>query len=48
VNLSANYRFNEKIGFGCDITNALDNSHYEAFGGDLLSRRALGFVSYNW
>ena len=48
VNVSANYRFNQSIGFGCDITNALDNSHYEAFGGDLLKRRALGFVSYNW
>jgi outer membrane receptor protein involved in Fe transport len=48
VNLSANYRLNQQIGFGADVTNALDNSHYEAFGGDLLGRRALGFISYNW
>jgi len=48
VNLSANYRFSDAIGFGADVTNALDNQHFEAFGGDLLSRRALAFISYNW
>jgi outer membrane receptor for ferrienterochelin and colicins len=48
VNLSANYRFTDLLGFGVDISNALDNEHYEAFGGDLLQRRALGFVTVNW
>ena len=48
VNLAANFRFSEMFGFGVDVSNALDNEHYEAFGGDLLPRRALGFVSVNW
>jgi len=48
VNLAANYRFSNLLGFGVDVSNALDDEHYEAFGGDLLGRRALGFVSVNW
>ncbi len=48
VNLAANYRINNTFGFGVDVSNALDDEHYEAFGGDLMSRRALGFVSVNW
>ncbi len=48
MNLSAMYRLNTRLGFGIDITNALDNEHYESFGGDILSRRALGFVTFNW
>jgi iron complex outermembrane receptor protein len=48
VNVNANYKLNDNLGFGFDISNATDNEHYEAFGGDLLSRRALGFVSINW
>jgi outer membrane receptor protein involved in Fe transport len=48
VNLAANYRINETFGVGVDISNAFDDEHYEAFGGDLLSRRALGFLSVNW
>ena len=48
VNVSANYRINNTFGIGADISNALDNEHYESFGGDLMSRRALGFVSVNW
>ncbi|HYC62784.1 MAG TPA: TonB-dependent receptor [Thermoanaerobaculia bacterium] len=48
VNVAGNWRFNDTFGVGVDISNALDNEHYEAFGGDLLSRRALGFVSINW
>jgi outer membrane receptor for ferrienterochelin and colicins len=47
-NVSANYRINNMFGVGVDISNATDNEHWEAFGGDLLSRRALGFVSVNW
>jgi outer membrane receptor for ferrienterochelin and colicins len=48
VNLGANYHLTDNVGFGVDISNALDNQHYEAFGGDILSRRALGFVTVNW
>lgn len=48
LNLSARYQLNRTFGFGADISNLVDDEHYEAFGGDLLSRRALGFVTVNW
>jgi outer membrane receptor protein involved in Fe transport len=48
LNLGANFRVTDMIGLGVDVSNATDNDHYEAFGGDLLGRRALGTVSINW
>lgn len=48
VNVSGAYHLSNAISFGADISNALNNEHYEAFGGDLLHRRALAFVNYNW
>jgi outer membrane receptor for ferrienterochelin and colicins len=48
VNVAGNYRFNEMFGVGVDISNVFDDEHYEAFGGDILGRRALGSVSINW
>ena len=33
---------------GASITNLLDNQHYELFGGDLLGRRALAYVAFDW
>lgn len=37
-----------KLPAGADVANLLDNDHYEAFGGDLLGRRALGHLTYSW
>lgn len=48
INLGANYKINDTLGFGVDVSNALDDEHWESFGGDLMSRRALGFVSIGW
>jgi outer membrane receptor for ferrienterochelin and colicins len=48
INLSANFRLSDMLNFGVDVSNLLDDEHYEAFGGDLLSRRALGFVGVSW
>lgn len=48
INVNANYKITDNLGFGVDVSNALDDEHYESFGGDLMSRRALGFVSVNW
>lgn len=48
INLNANYHLTDNIGFGVDVSNLLDDEHYEAFGGDILSRRALGYLSLNW
>ena len=48
VNVAANYRINQMFGVGVDVSNVFDDEHWEAFGGDLMSRRALGFVTVNW
>ena len=48
VNLAASYNFSDRFRFGVDVSNLFDDEHYEAFGGDLLSRRALGFVGVGW
>jgi outer membrane receptor for ferrienterochelin and colicins len=46
--LSASYRFTDHVAFGLDVSNVLDDEHYQSFGGDLLSRRALAHVTLNW
>lgn len=48
MNLAARYQVNKTFGIGADISNVTDDEHFEAFGGDLMSRRALGFVTINW
>jgi outer membrane receptor protein involved in Fe transport len=48
VNFATNYRINDRFGVGLDVSNVLDNEHHEAFGGDLMSRRALAFVNIGW
>jgi iron complex outermembrane receptor protein len=48
VDLNANYHFNENWGVGVNVGNLLDDEHWEAFGGDLLGRRALGHVTFSW
>src|SRR5688572_26501935 len=44
LDLNGSYRLISHITAGADVANLLDNDHYEAFGGDLLGRRALGHV----
>ena len=48
VDLNASYRLTQQITAGVDAANLLDRDHYEAFGGDLLGRRALGHLTYSW
>ncbi len=48
VNLSGYYDINENITVGANISNAFDDEHYESFGGDLLNRRALGYVTFRF
>ena len=48
VNLSGRYRISDRFEFGFDVSNLLNDEHYEAFGGDIMSRRALGFFGINW
>ncbi len=46
--INGNYHFNDSWSAGVNISNAFDDEHYEAFGGDLLSRRALGNIAFTW
>ncbi len=48
VNLSGRYRISDMFAVGVEVTNALDDEHWESFGGDILRRRALGYVTVNW
>ncbi|HUP63559.1 MAG TPA: TonB-dependent receptor [Thermoanaerobaculia bacterium] len=48
VNLAANFHISDRFGVGVDVSNVFDDEHWEAFGGDLMSRRALGFVTLKW
>ncbi len=48
VNLSGHYLINEKFSLGLNVSNLLDDEHYESFGGDLVGRRAVGFVRFQW
>lgn len=48
VDLTANVDPWDRWTVGLDVSNLLDNEHYESFGGDLLGRRALVNVGYAW
>jgi iron complex outermembrane receptor protein len=48
VDLTANFAINDNWKVGANVSNALDEEHYETFGGDILGRRALGYVSFAW
>jgi outer membrane receptor protein involved in Fe transport len=48
LDLNGSYKLTKHITAGTDVANLLDNEHYEAFGGDLLGRRALGHLTYSW
>jgi len=47
-NVSANYKLSDMFNFGIDVSNVFDDEHHETFGGDILGRRALGFVGIGW
>lgn len=48
LDLSATYHITDTIGVGIDVSNLTDKEHWQSFGGDLLSRRALGYVTFSW
>jgi iron complex outermembrane receptor protein len=48
ADLAARYALNRHWTLGLDVANLLDNEHYELVGGDLLRRRAVGYVAYGW
>jgi outer membrane receptor protein involved in Fe transport len=48
VDLGATYQLSSHWKLGLNVSNLLDNRHYEEFGGDILKRLVLGFVAYSW
>jgi outer membrane receptor protein involved in Fe transport len=48
VDLNGNYRFGDNWTVGATIANLTDNEHWEAWGGDVIGRRALGHVAFSW
>jgi outer membrane receptor protein involved in Fe transport len=48
VDLAASWRYDERWAIGLTVANAFDDEHYQAFGGDLLGRRALAHATFSW
>ncbi len=48
VDLNANYHISDSVSVGLNVSNLFDDEHFEAFGGDLLGRRAIGNITFNW
>jgi outer membrane receptor for ferrienterochelin and colicins len=48
VDLGLSYDINDNWQVGVDVSNLLDEEDFQTFGGDLISRRALGHVSFSW
>ncbi len=48
VDLNGNYNVNDSWRVGLTVANLFDDEHWEAFGGDLLGRRALGHITFSW
>lgn len=48
ADLTANFEINDNWTVGATVSNLFDNEHWESFGGDVLGRRALGYVGVRW
>lgn len=48
MSLDAGLDLAKNLRVGIDVGNLLNDRHYELFGGDLLGRRALGYVLFRW
>jgi len=48
IELTSNFKIGDGFSFGVNISNLLNNKHYEIFGGDILRRRAVASISYRW
>ncbi len=48
VDIDASVDLNRVARLGLNVANATDNLHRQTFGGDVLSRRALMNLSFNW
>ncbi len=48
IDVVANYALNRNWKIGINVANLLNNDHWEAFGGDLLRRRVLTSLAFEW
>jgi iron complex outermembrane receptor protein len=48
VDLHGNFVLNDHWKVGVNVANLFDNEHWEAFGGDLIGRRALVHTTFAW
>jgi iron complex outermembrane receptor protein len=48
TNLVVNYGLSDAFEIGLNVSNLLDDRHYEVFTGDILERRALVNLTYRW
>lgn len=48
IDAIAAWRLHEQWKVALDVSNVLDAEHYETFGGNLIGRRALASVRYEW
>jgi outer membrane receptor for ferrienterochelin and colicins len=48
VNVNGHYDITDKISLAVNVSNALDDKHWESFGGDIVRRRALGTVTFRF
>jgi len=48
IDLGLSYDISSHWQVGLDVSNLLDEEHFQSFGGDVLGRRALGSVTYSW
>lgn len=48
VNVNGNFNINDRITLAVNVSNALDDKHWESFGGDIVRRRALGTVTFRF
>jgi iron complex outermembrane receptor protein len=48
VDLGFTYRVTDNLELGVDVSNLLDEEQFQTFGGDLVTRRALGHVAFSW
>jgi outer membrane receptor protein involved in Fe transport len=48
MDVNGNYSFSDRVSLGLQIANVFDDRHWEAFGGDVLRRRALTSLKYAW
>jgi iron complex outermembrane receptor protein len=48
TDLAFSYRVSGLLTVGLNVANLADNVHHQTFGGDLISRRALGYMTFRW